>query len=53
MLPFIVPALRLENSMRVIVNQQPCEFASDTVNLKALLEHQGVPDNGVAVAING
>jgi thiazole synthase len=39
--------------MRVTVNQQPCEFASETVNLRVLLEHQGVPDRGVAVALNG
>jgi thiazole synthase len=39
--------------MQVIVNQQPCEFASDTLSLSALLESQGVPDKGVAVALNG
>jgi thiazole synthase len=39
--------------MQVIVNQQACEFASDIVRLSALLEDQGVPEKGVAVALNG
>jgi thiazole synthase len=39
--------------MKVIVNQQARDFESDTVNLRALLDSQGVPETGVAVALNG
>jgi thiazole synthase len=39
--------------MQVIVNQQPCEFDSDTVPLCAVLDTRGVPESGVAVALNG
>src|SRR5919199_174691 len=46
-------ASRLEITMQVIVNQQACEFDSDTVPLRAVLDRQGVPETGVAVALNG
>ena len=39
--------------MKVIVNQQACDLDSDTVHLHTLLDRQGVPEKGVAVALNG
>jgi thiazole synthase len=39
--------------MQLIVNQQPCEFASDVLDVPTLLASRGVKDNAVAVAVNG
>ena len=39
--------------MQLIVNQQPCEFASDVLDVPTLLAARGVKDNAVAVAVNG
>jgi thiazole synthase len=39
--------------MQVIVNQQPCEFPSDSLSLTTLLDSRGIPARAVAVAING
>ena len=39
--------------MQLIVNQQPCEFASDALDVPTLLAARGVKDNAVAVAVNG
>ena len=43
--------------MHLIVNQQRCEFATDTVDVPTLLESRGVKggggENAVAIAVNG
>jgi thiazole synthase len=39
--------------MQLIVNQQPCEFASEAVDVPTLLESRGVKPESVALAVNG
>ena len=39
--------------MQLIINQQPCEFPTDALDVPALLASRGVKDNAVAVAVNG
>ena len=39
--------------MQLIVNQQPCEFSSDAVDVPTLLARRGVKGESVALAING
>jgi thiazole synthase len=39
--------------MQLIINQQPCEFPSDALDVPTLLANRGVTENAVAVAING
>ena len=39
--------------MQLIVNQQPCEFASDALDVPTLLASRGVKEEAVAVAVNG
>src|SRR5438874_4810382 len=39
--------------MQLIVNQQPLEFAADALDVPTLLQHRGVKENAVAVAVNG
>ena len=39
--------------MHLIVNQQPCEFASDALDVPTLLASRGVAEDAVAVAVNG
>jgi thiazole synthase len=39
--------------MHIIVNQQPLEFASDALDVPTLLAHRGVPEESVAIAVNG
>ena len=39
--------------MQVIVNQQPCEFDADSLDVPALLASRGISEDAVAVAVNG
>jgi thiazole synthase len=39
--------------MRLIVNQQPCEFTSERVDVRTLLESRGLRAESVALAVNG
>src|SRR5690348_14714659 len=39
--------------MQLIVNQQPCEFTSETVDVSTLLASRGVKPETVALAVNG
>jgi thiazole synthase len=39
--------------MQLIINQQPCEFADDALDVPALLAARGVKENAVAIAVNG
>jgi thiazole synthase len=39
--------------MQLIVNQQPLDFAAETLDVPTLLQHRGVKENAVAVAVNG
>src|SRR6266699_2852151 len=39
--------------MQLIVNQQPCEFSSEALDVPTLLASKGVKDEAVAVAVNG
>jgi len=39
--------------MQLIINQQPCEFASDAIDVPALLASRGVLPEAVALAVNG
>jgi thiazole synthase len=39
--------------MQVIINQQPCEFATDALDVPGLLANRGVKEDAVAVAVNG
>src|SRR5260370_17191424 len=41
------------NPMQLIVNQQPCEFASDALDVQTLLASKGVQTEAVAIAVNG
>src|SRR6202048_4365426 len=41
------------NPMQLIVNQQPCEFASDGLDVQTLLASKGVKEDAVAIAVNG
>ena len=39
--------------MQVIINQQPCEFPTDALDVPGLLASRGVKEDAVAVAVNG
>jgi thiazole synthase len=39
--------------MQVIINQQPCEFSEDAVDVPTLLASRGIQQDAVALAING
>jgi thiazole synthase len=39
--------------MQLIINQQPYEFAGDTVDVRALLDSRGITTESVALALNG
>lgn len=39
--------------MRVIVNRQPCDFDVEPVDVPTLLRKRGIPEAGVAIAVNG
>ena len=39
--------------MQLIINQQPCEFVSDTLDVPTLLANRGVREEAIAVAVNG
>ena len=39
--------------MQLIVNQQPCEFPSPSVDVTTLLASRGVKEDAVAIAVNG
>ena len=39
--------------MQLIINQQPCEFASDAIDVPTLLASRGVKTDAVALAVNG
>jgi thiazole synthase len=39
--------------MQLIVNQQPCEFDADRIDVPALLASRGLSQDAVAVAVNG
>ena len=39
--------------MQLIVNQQPCDFAADAIDVPTLLQSRGVTANAVALAVNG
>jgi thiazole synthase len=39
--------------MQLIINQQPCEFADETVDVPALLASRDVKPEAVALAVNG
>jgi thiazole synthase len=39
--------------MQLIINQQPCNFAADVVDVTALLASRGVTPEAVALAVNG
>ncbi len=39
--------------MQLIINQQPCEFASDGLDVTALLASRGLTAESVALAVNG
>ena len=39
--------------MQLIINQQPCEFPSDALDVPTLLASRGVKQEAVALAING
>ena len=39
--------------MQLIVNQQPCEFTSERVDVATLLATRGLQPEGVAMAVNG
>jgi thiazole synthase len=39
--------------MQLIVNQQPCEFANSKLDVPTLLASKGLPQEAVAVAVNG
>jgi thiazole synthase len=39
--------------MQLIINQQPCEFTSDAVDVPMLLQSRGVKAETVALAVNG
>ncbi|MBV9134326.1 MAG: sulfur carrier protein ThiS [Chloroflexi bacterium] len=39
--------------MQLIVNQQPCEFATDQVDVSTLLANRGIKPETVALAVNG
>src|SRR5438105_13588197 len=40
-------------SMQLIINQQPCEFPSEDLDVPTLLASRGVSDEAVALAVNG
>ena len=39
--------------MQLIINQQPCDFARDKVDVPTLLASRGVREDAVALAVNG
>jgi thiazole synthase len=39
--------------MQLIINQQPCEFATDALDVPTLLASRGVSSEAVALAVNG
>ena len=39
--------------MQLIINQQPCEFPSDALDVPTLLASRGVKQEAVALAVNG
>ena len=39
--------------MQLIINQQPCEFPSDGLDVPTLLASRGVSEEAVALAVNG
>jgi thiazole synthase len=39
--------------MQLIINQQPCDFASDTLDVATLLASRGIKSEAVALAVNG
>ncbi|HTD78916.1 MAG TPA: sulfur carrier protein ThiS, partial [Chloroflexota bacterium] len=39
--------------MQLIINQRPCEFVSDTLDVPTLLADRGVREEAIAVAVNG
>ncbi|MCA1645142.1 MAG: sulfur carrier protein ThiS, partial [Chloroflexi bacterium] len=39
--------------MQLIVNQQPCEFAKNALDIQTLLASKGVQADSVAIAVNG
>jgi len=39
--------------MQLIVNQQPCEFAAEALDVQTLLARTGVKEDAVALAVNG
>jgi thiazole synthase len=39
--------------MQLIINQQPCDFETDAVDVPTLLERRGVKPESVALAVNG
>src|SRR5947209_16064223 len=41
------------NQMQLIINQRPCEFVSDTLDVPTLLANRGVREEAIAVAVNG
>src|SRR5438128_274846 len=48
-----IPTRHRGTRMLLIVNQQPFEYASDRLDVPALLASRGVKEEAIAVAVNG